>query len=130
MKIMSCLPLMLVPLVSACASQQQPPRDVCVPAPHITITPANAKVSAVPEHICANRGDTIKVKIAGDHKKGSVATTPDVAKNTWLSGSNASKKAEFELFVNEDVVNGTYKYIINTQSGAEEDPRVTVKDEN
>jgi len=127
MKIMSCLPLMLVPLVAACASQQQP-QDVCVPAPHITITPANAAVGAVPEHICAERGDTIKVKVAGNHKKGSVATTPNEAKNTWLSGSNASNKAQFELFVNDDVVSGTYKYIVNTQSGAELDPRVTVKD--
>lgn len=127
MKIKSCLPLLLVPFVAACSSNPNS-LDVCVVAPHITITSANAAVSAAPEHICAKRGDTIIVKVAGNHKKGSVATTPNVAKNTWLNGSNASNKAEFVLFVNDDVVNGTYKYNVTTQGGAEEDPRVTVKD--
>ncbi len=131
MKIMSCLPLLLIPLVAACEPQSQvQPRVACVPVPQITITPANAAVSAAPEHICVNRGDTIKVTVAGNHKKGSVATTPKVAKNTWLSGSNASNKAEFELFVNDEVDNGEYKYNVNTQSGAELDPRVTVRDED
>jgi len=125
MKIITYLPLMLVPLIAACAPNPPVP---CVPAPHITITPANARVTAVPENICASRGDTITVKVAGNHKKGSVATTPKVGKNTWLNGSNASNKAEFVLFVNDDVVDGEYKYIVNTQGGAVLDPRVTVKD--
>ena len=127
MKITSYLPLMLVPLVAACAPMM--PRDDCVPAPHITITPAGSAVDAVPKHICANRGDTITVKIAGKkpQKKGSVSTTPKVAKNTWLSGSNASEKGQFELYVNDDVVNGEYEYSVNTQSGAKLDPRVTVR---
>ncbi len=127
MKIISYLPLMLVPLVAACASMPTDDDD-CVPAKHITITPSRSAVTAAPEHICVNRGDTITVKIAGSpQKKGSVSTTPKVAKNTWLSGSNASNAAEFDLFVNKDVVNGEYKYIVNTQSGAELDPRVTVQ---
>ena len=124
MKITSYLPLMLVPLVAACAPQP----TVCVPAAHITITPSAAKVSAVPENICAKRGDTITVKIAGNHKKGSVSTTPKVGKDTWLTGSNAIDKGKFELFVNDDVIYGTYKYIVNTQGGLELDPRVTVED--
>ena len=125
MKIISYLPLMLVPLVAACAPMML--TDDCVPAKHITITPADSAVGAVPDNICANRGDTITVKIAGDHKKGSVSTTPKVAKNTWLNGSNASKKGQFVLFVNDDVVNGEYEYSVNTQSGAKLDPRVTVR---
>ena len=126
MKITSYLPLMLVPLVAACAA----PPPACVPAAQITITPLNAAVSAVPANFCAKRGDTIKVKIAGNpQKKGSVSTTPKVAKNTWLSGSNASKAGEFDLFVNDAVINGTYKYIFNTQGGVELDPRVTVQDD-
>ena len=124
MKIISYLPLMLVPLVAACAPM---PTDDCVPAKHITITPSRSAVTAAPEHICVNRGDTITVTVAGNPKKGSVSTTPKVPKNTWLSGSNASNAAEFDLFVNKDVVNGEYKYIVNTQSGAELDPRVTVQ---
>ena len=125
MKIISYLPLMLVPLVAACAPQ---PPVVCAQANQITITPSAAAVTAVPENICAKRGDTIKVKVAGNpQKKGSVSTNPKVAKNTWLSGSNASNARTFDLFVNDDVVNGTYKYIVNTQGGAELDPRVTVE---
>ena len=124
MKIISYLPLMLVPLVAACAPQP----TVCVPAAHITITPSAAAVSAVPENICANRGDTIKGHVAGSPKKGWVSTNPKVAKNTWLSGSNASNAGTFDLFVNDDVINGTYKYIVNTQGGAELDPLVTVRD--
>ncbi len=124
MKIISYLPLMLVPLVAACTP---PPPVACVPAPHITITPSVAAVTAVPENICAKRGDTIKVKVAGRPKKGSVSTNPKVAKNTWLSGSNASNAGTFDLFVNDDVINGTYKYIVNTQGGAVLDPRVTVE---
>ena len=126
MKIISYLPLMLVPFVAACAPMM--PTDDCVPAPHITITPSSSAVTAVPDNICANRGDTIKVKIAGSPNKGSVSTTPKVAKNTWLNGSNASKKGQFELYVNDDVVNGEYEYSVNTQSGAKLDPRVTVED--
>ena len=124
MKIISYLPLMLVPLVAACAPQ--PPND-CVPAAQITITPSAAAVTAVPENICAKRGDTIKVKVTGSSKKGSVSMTPKVGKNTWLSGSNASEAGKFELFVNDDVADGTYKYIINTQGGALLDPRVTIE---
>ncbi len=125
MKIISYLPLMLVPLVAACAA----PPPACVPAAQITITPANAAVSAAPPNFCAKRGDTITVKITGKpQKKGSVSTTPKVAKNTWLSGSNASNAGTFDLFVNDDVINGTYKYIVNTQGGAVLDPRVTVED--
>ena len=123
MKIISYLPLMLVPLVAACP---QPP-VVCSQANQITITPTVAAVTATPPNICAKRGDTIKVHINGSPKKGSVSTTPKVAKNTWLSGSNATNAGEFDLFVNDDVVNGTYKYIVNTQGGAELDPRVTVE---
>ena len=126
MKIISYLPLMLVPLVAACP---QPP-VVCSQANQITITPTVAAVTAAPPNICAKRGDTIKVHIAGSPKKGSVSTTPKVAKNTWLSGSNATNAGEFDLFVNDDVVNGTYKYIVNTQGGAELDPRVTVRDQH
>ena len=126
MKTITYLPLMLVPLVAACAPMPPP---VCVSAAQITITPSAAAVTAAPENICANRGDTIKVHIAGNpQKKGSVSTNPKVAKNTWLSGSNASNAGTFDLFVNDDVVNGTYKYIVNTQDGAELDPRVTVED--
>ena len=125
MKITSYLPLILVPLVAAFAA---PPPDKCVPARHITITPSAAAVTAVPENICAKRGDTITVKIAGNHKKGSVSTTPKAGKNTWLTGSNAIDKGKFELFVNDDVINGEYKYIVNTQGGLELDPRVTVED--
>ena len=124
MKIISYLPLMLIPLVAACA--QQPP--ACTSPAQITITPSNAAVSAVPPNFCAKRGDTITVKIAGNHKKGSVSMTPKVDKDTWLTGSNALDKGKFELFVNDDVVNGTYKYIVNTQGGAKLDPRVTVTD--
>ncbi len=127
MKITSYLPLMLVPLVAACAAQSIMPTDDCVPAPHITITPSSSAVTAVPENICAHRGDTITVKIAGNPNKGSVSTTPKVAENTWLSGSNASKATEFYLFVNDDVKDGTYKYNVNTQKGAKLDPRVTVR---
>ena len=127
MKIISYLPLMLVPLVAACPAQ---PPVACVATLHITITPSNAAVSAVPPNFCAKRGDTITVKIAGNHKKGSVSMTPKVDKDTWLTGSNALDKGKFELFVNGDVVNGTYKYIVNTQGGAELDPRVTVQDQN
>jgi hypothetical protein len=127
MKIMSCLPLILIPLVAACAPQ---PQNVCVPATQITITPAPAAIAAVPDNICANRGDTITVIIAGSPKKGSVSTTPKVGMNTWLSGSNASDAGKFELFINADVVNGEYDYNVNTQSGVELDPRVTVQDPN
>ena len=126
MKIMSCLPLLLIPLVAACAPQ---PQVACVAAAHITITPSPAAVSAVPENICAKRGDTITVNVAGSPKKGSVSTTPNVAENTWLSGSNASNAGKFELFINDDVVNGTYKYNVNTQSGAALDPMVTVQEQ-
>ncbi len=91
MKIISYLPLMLVPLVAACASQSNMTTDDCVPTTHITITPLPAKVSAAPEHICVDRGDTITVTVAGNPKRGSVSTTPEVAKNTWLNGSYASK---------------------------------------
>ena len=125
MKIMSYLPLMLVPFVAACATQ---PKTVCTPTLHITITPSTAAVDAAPEHICVHRGDTIHVTVAGKPQKGSVSTTPKAGKNTWLSGSNASDARKFELFVNDDVINGTYKYIVNTQSGAVLDPRVTVTD--
>ncbi len=127
MKIISYLPLMLVPLVAACPAQ---PPVACVATLHITITPSVAAVTAAPEHICVNRGDTITVNVAGNPNKGSVSTTPKVAKNTWLSGSNASNAGKFDLFVNDDVVNGEYKYIVNTQGGAELDPRVTVQDQN
>ena len=126
MKMITYLPLMLVPLVAACA----PMPPACTSPGHITITPSNAAVTAAPPNFCAKRGDTITVKIAGPpQKKGSVSTSPKVAKDTWLNGSNASNKSEFELFVNDDVVNGTYKYNVNTQSGAELDPRVTVQDD-
>ena len=124
MKITSYLPLMLVPLIAACAA----PPPACVSAAQITITPNNAAVSAAPPNFCANRGDTITVKIAGNHKRGSVSTTPKVGKDTWLTGSNAIDKGKFELFVNDDVKNGTYKYIVNTQGGAVLDPRVTVRE--
>ncbi len=124
MKIISYLPLMLVPLVAACGPQ---PTGECVQTTHITITPSPAAVTAAPEHICVNRGDTITVNVAGNPNKGSVSTTPKVAENTWLSGSNASNAGKFELFVNDDVDSATYKYIVNTQGGAELDPRVTVR---
>ena len=133
MKITSYLPLMLVPLIAAVGSQAfMPPPDECVPANHITILPKTAAVTAVPENICAYRGEPITVIVtdnrAGMPKKGSVSTTPEVAENTWLSGSNASNASIFELFVNDDVELGTYKYIVNTQDGDELDPRVTVLD--
>ena len=124
MKTITYLPLMLVPLVAACPAQ---PPVACVATLHITITPSVAAVTAAPEHICVNRGDTITVNVAGSPKKGSVSMTPKVGKNTWLSGSNASEAGKFELFVNDDVADGTYKYIINTQSGAVLDPRVTIE---
>ena len=129
MKIISYLPLMLVPFVAACEPQPNKTTVACSNTTHITITPSRSAVTAAPEHICVNRGDTITVKIAGKkpQKKGSVSTNPKVAKNTWLSGSNASNAGTFDLFVNDDVVNGTYKYIVNTQGGAELDPRVTVE---
>ena len=126
MKIISYLPLMLVPLVAACAPMPPP---ACTSPAQITITPSNAAVSAVPPNFCAKRGDTITVKIAGSpQKKGSVSTSPKVAKDTWLNGSNASNAGTFDLFVNDDVANGTYKYNVNTQGGAKLDPRVTVTD--
>ncbi len=129
MKMITYLPLMLVPLVAGCLPQTI---DGCAHTTHITITPLPATVTAVPEHICVKRGITITVHVAGNArgnpKKGSVSTTPNVAKDTWLSGSNASYAVKFELFVNKDVKNGTYKYIVNTQSGAVLDPRVTVQD--
>ena len=124
MKITSYLPLMLVPLVAACLA---PPPKHCVPAAQITITPSKAAVTAVPENIHVKRGCTITVHVAGNPKKGSVSTTPKVAKNTWLNGSNASKAGKFDLFVNDDVVYGTYKYIVHTQGGDVLDPRVTVE---
>ena len=127
MKIISYLPLMLVPLVAACAA---PPPDCDSSKPHITITPSAAAVTAAPPNFCANRGDTITVKIAGNPNKGSVSTTPKVAKDTWLSGSNASNAGTFYLFVNDEVINGTYEYSVNTQGGAELDPRVTVRDQD
>ena len=130
MKIISYLPLMLVPLVAGCMPQTV---DGCAHTTHITITPAKAAVSAAPEHICVTRGTTITVHVVGNArgnpKKGSVSTTPKVAKNTWLNGSNALNKGKFELFVNDDVKDGTYKYIVNTQGGLVEDPRVTVRDD-
>jgi hypothetical protein len=125
MKIMSCLPLILIPLVAACAPQ---PTGKCVEKTHITITPSVAAVSAAPEHICVDKGDTITVNVAGSPMKGSVSTTPKVGKNTWLNGSNGSNAMKFELFVNKDVESGTYKYNVNTQGGAALDPWVTVKD--
>ncbi len=129
MKMITYLPLMLVPLVAACMPQTI---DGCAHTTHITITPDNATVSAVPEHICVKKGVTITVKVVGNArgnpKKGSVSTTPDVAKDTWLSGSNATNAVKFYLFVNKDVEKGTYKYIVNTQDGAVLDPRVTVQD--
>ena len=129
MKITSYLPLMLVPLVAACASMPTDDDD-CDSAPHITITPAKAAVSAAPEHICVASGTTITVHVAGNFsgnpKKGSVSTNPKVPKDTWLSGSNALNAVQFKLFVNKEVKNGTYKYIVNTQGGLVEDPRVTV----
>ena len=128
MKITSYLPLMLVPLVAACAAPPPKATDVCSNTTHVTITPSAAKVSAAPEHICVHRGDTITVHVAGNPNKGSVSTTPKVAKNTWLNGSNALNKGKFELFVNDAVIYGTYKYIVNTQGGLVEDPRVTVED--
>ncbi|MCH8867940.1 MAG: hypothetical protein IID58_13960 [Proteobacteria bacterium] len=127
MKIISYLPLMLVPLVAACGSQPYVPAAACVSAAQITITPSRAAVSAVPANFCAKRGDTIKIKVAGSPKKGSISTTPKLGKNTWLSGSNASKAGEFELYVNDDVTDGTYKYTVNTQSGVVLDPRVTIE---
>jgi len=130
MKIISYLPLMLVPFVAACESQLESEAQTkagCVSGPHITITPEAAAVEAVPENIVVQRGDTICIKVAGNPKKGSVSTTPKVGKNTWLSGSNASNAKKFELFVNDDVIDGTYKYIVNTQSGAVLDPKVTVQ---
>ena len=127
MKITSYLPLMLVPLVAACAPQPPKAAGVCSNTTHITITPAAAKVSAAPEHICVQKGDTITVHVAGNPKKGSVSTTPKVAKNTWLNGSNASNARTFVLFVNDEVELKTYKYIVNTQGGLVEDPRVTVE---
>ena len=133
MKIMSYLPLMLVPFVAACASQldsqpQPQPKTDCVPTLHITITPSTAAVSAAPENICVERGDTIHITVAGDPKKGSVSTTPKVAKDTWLSGSNATNTVKFVLFVNKDVESATYYYNVNTQSGAALDPMVTVQE--
>ena len=129
MKIISYLPLMLVPLVAGCMPQTV---DGCAHTTHITITPAKAAVSAAPEHICVTRGTTITVHVAGNFsgnpKKGSVSTNPKVPKDTWLSGSNALNAVQFKLFVNKEVKNGTYKYIVNTQGGLVEDPRVTVKD--
>jgi len=129
MKITSYLPLMLVPLVAACAPQPPKAADVCSNTTHITITPSAAKVRAAPEHICVHTGDTITVHVAGNPNKGSVSTTPKVAKNTWLSGSNASNTGTFYLFVNDEVKNGEYDYNVYTQSGAVLDPRVTVKDD-
>ncbi len=128
MKITSYLPLMLVPLVAACAPPPPTATVACTSPGQITITPSNAAVTAAPPNFCAYRGDTITVKITGNHKKGSVSMTPKVAKDTWLSGSNAIDKGKFELYVNDDVANGEYKYIVNTQGGAVLDPRVTVKD--
>jgi hypothetical protein len=131
MKIMSCLPLILIPLVAACEPQQQAPPQPqidCVPGTHITITPDNAKVDAAPKHICVHKGDTITVTVAGPPMKGSVSTTPKVGKNTWLNGSNGSNAMKFELFVNDKVVAATYKYKVNTQNGAVLDPWVTVKE--
>ena len=127
MKIITYLPLMLVPLVAACGSQPYVPAAACVSAAQITITPSRAAVSAVPANFCAKRGDTIKIKVAGSPKKGSISTTPKLVKNTWLSGSNARKAGEFELYVNDDVTDGTYKYTVNTQSGVVLDPRVTIE---
>ena len=123
MKITSYLPLMLVPLVAACAA---PPPDKCVPAAQITITPSKAAVTAVPENVHVKKGCTITVHVAGNPNKGSVSTTPKVATNTWLSGSNGSNAAKFNLFVNDEVKSGEYKYNVNTQGGAALDPRVTV----
>ena len=129
MKMISYLPLMLVPFVAACEPQPNKTTVACSNTTHITITPSKAAVSAAPEHICVHKGDTITIKIAGNPKKGSVSTTPKVAKNTWLNGSNALDKGKIELFVNDEVKDGTYKYIVNTQGGLVEDPRVTVKDD-
>ncbi len=129
MKMITYLPLMLVPLVAACAAPPNKTTDVCSNTTHITITPLPAKVSAAPEHICVHRGDTITVTVAGNPNKGSVSTTPEVAKNTWLNGSNGSNAGTFDLFVNSEVKSATYKYIVNTQGGLVEDPRVTVQDD-
>ncbi len=128
MKIISYLPLMLVPLVAACAPPPPKATVACTSPAQITITPSRAAVTAAPPNFCAYRGDTITVKIAGNHKKGSVSMTPKVGKDTWLTGSNAIDKGKFELYVNDDVINGEYKYNVNTQGGLELDPRVTVQD--
>ena len=127
MKNISCLLLLASLFITACSGQPQNSSiPECVTQDHFTITPPSAALDAAPPHICVERGTTITVTVAGNRKKGSVATSPNASTDTWLYGSNAVDARKFYLFVNSEVSLGEHKFIISTQSGEVKDPRVTV----
>lgn len=131
MKIIYCLLLPASLLIAACPGKptnSEIPK--CVTQDHFTITPPSAALDAAPPHICVERGTTITVTVAGNRKKGSVATSPKVSTDTWLYGSNAADGKIFYLYVNNDASLGEHKFIISTQDGKVKDPRVTVVNQN
>ena len=127
MKNISYLLLPASLLVAACTGQPSNSGiQKCVTQDHFTITPPRAALDAAPPHICVERGTTITVNVAGNRKKGSVATSPVVSTDTWLYGSNSVDPKKFYLYVNDEVSLGGHKFDISTQGGKVKDPRVTV----
>lgn len=127
MKSISYLVLPVSLLIAAC--QMQSPNSgmpECKAQNHFTITPSASAVDVVPPHICVQKGSTITVNVAGNHKMGSVATSPKVSTDTWLYGSNAVDSKKFYLYVNSEVSTGPHDYSASTQNGKVLDPRVTV----
>lgn len=135
-KTLMSIPFCLV--MVACAGQPRGPSVTLIDCPagsqqtnKITIVPSGgANISVAPPNICVGRDTTITVNVPAAAVKGSVSTQPKVAANLWLSGSNASNRRSFELFVNENVAVGDYDFNIHWQGKNPLDPRVSVRDDD
>ncbi len=108
--------------------QAGPPAAPCNPSQpaHITINPG--RVSAAPPRFCAEPGDTVVFKVAGNPAKSSVGTAPGLQNVSaiWLIASNDANATEFSLQVPQDAAPGDYKYMVFFGNGSCLDPMIEV----
>ena len=102
---------------------------------NIAIVPSgNAKVRAVPEHVCVAEGSVITLVIPDGDDVGTIRSEPkdkDDPEQTWLNGTNNPNPKRIELQVpNPANLEMRYEYEIHWQGKDPLDPRVTVRSDD
>jgi hypothetical protein len=109
-----------------CVSDKPP--DACTgnsADPKVTLNLVTMKAN--PPNVCAERGQTIKVKLVPEPDKlGSVAVVPKNFLDVWLIGTNSVDKGKIEIHIPEWVSIDDHDYGFVTSDGKCADPRAKV----